>query len=362
MIRAIRKKAIRCILPGMIFLGAAVPAVSQSQPEVSARDRRAIRAEITPELRLAVRRGLSQMVRLQQKTKSFKSEDYPVAANALMGMALLAGGYTDKTGPRDYVAALKLNTATLLEYQKKNGYIDDGDSRMYGHGFATLYLAQLYGMSASPDTRIRTALGRAIKLIERAQGKEGGWDYLPAGTGALTNKSTNGDTSITVCQTMALRAARNLGISVDAGVVDNAKRYIQRAQLNDGGFAYRIGRGSVKDYSEFPRSSAGVCILYSLGDYSSVKIRKGIVYLEKNYRKLNNFPHYAHYYCAQAMFQVGGRSWKDYFGWVNKQLLKYQRQDGSWKAGLMERSVAVRTAMALIVLQLPYRFLPIHER
>ena len=62
------------------------------------------------------------------------------------------------------------------------------------------------------------------------------------------------------------------------------------------------------------------------------------------------------------MFQVGGRSWKDYFGWVNKQLLKYQRQDGSWKAGLMERSVAVRTAMALIVLQLPYRFLPIHER
>ena len=91
MTRAIRQKAIRCILPGMIFLGAAAPAVSQSQPEVSARDRRAIRAEITPELRLAVRRGLSQMVRLQRKTKSFKSEDYPVAANALMvaGLARL---------------------------------------------------------------------------------------------------------------------------------------------------------------------------------------------------------------------------------------------------------------------------------
>jgi len=362
MIKKRRDKLSCRILSGIILLALAAPAVAQSQPAVAARDRRAIRAEITPELRLAVRRGLTQLVRQQRKTKSFASEDYPVAVNALMGMALLAGGYTDKTGPEEYVAALKLNTSTLLRYQKKNGYIDDGDSKMYGHGFATLYLAQLYGMSASKDSGIRKSLERAIRLIERAQGKEGGWDYLPAGTGVLSKRNTNGDTSITVCQTMALRAARNLGIAVDASVVDNAKRYIQRAQLTDGGFAYRIGRTSTGDSSEFPRSAAGVCILYSLGDYSSVKIRKGIVFLEKNYSKLNNFPHYAHYYCAQAMFQVGGRSWKDYFEWVNRTLLKYQLQDGSWKAGLMERSSAVRTAMALIVLQLPYRFLPIHER
>ena len=350
------------ILAGTILLGLAPPLEAQSQPAVKTQDRRAIRAEITPELRLAVKRGLMQLIRRQRTSKSFASEDYPVAINALMGMALLAGGYTDKTGPESYVAALKLNTSTLLRYQKKNGYIDDGDSKMYGHGFATLYLAQLYGMSASPDGAIRKALERAIKLIERAQGKEGGWDYLPAGTGALTNKSANGDSSITVCQTMALRAARNLGIAVDAGVIENARRYIQRAQLKDGGFAYRIGRSSVGGSSEFPRSAAGVCILYSLGDYSSVKIRQGIVYLEKNYRDLNHFPHYAHYYCAQALFQVGGRSWKDYFSWVHRRLLKYQLTDGSWKAGLMERSAGVRTAMALIVLQLPYRFLPIHER
>ena len=350
------------ILAGTILLGLAPPLEAQSQPAVKTQDRRAIRAEITPELRLAVKRGLMQLIRQQRTSKSFASEDYPVAINALMGMALLAGGYTDKTGPESYVAALKLNTSTLLRYQKKNGYIDDGDSKMYGHGFATLYLAQLYGMSASPDGALRKALERAIKLIERAQGKEGGWDYLPAGTGALTNKSANGDSSITVCQTMALRAARNLGIAIDAGVIENARRYIQRAQLKDGGFAYRIGRSSAGGSSEFPRSAAGVCILYSLGDYSSVKIRQGIVYLEKNYRDLNHFPHYAHYYCAQALFQVGGRSWKDYFSWVHRRLLKYQLTDGSWKAGLMERSAGVRTAMALIVLQLPYRFLPIHER
>ena len=356
------KTAASCLLLGVSLLLPMQEAAAQSQPKISASDRRAIRNEITPKLRLAVRRGMAQLLSRQKRTNSFASEDYSVATNALMGMALLAGGYSDKTGPGEYISALKQNTSTILRYQKKNGYIDDGDSKMYGHGFATLYLAQLYGMSASPDTVIRKALERAIRLIERAQGKEGGWDYLPAGSGVLTSKNANGDTSITVCQTLALRAARNLGIAVDSAVIDNAKRYIQRAQLANGGFAYRIGRGAIKDYSEFPRSAAGVCILYSLGDYTSVKMRQGIVYLEKNYRELNNFPHYAHYYCAQALFQVGGRSWKEYFNWVSEQLLKYQLKDGSWKAGLMERSSAVRTAMALIVLQLPYRFLPIHER
>ncbi len=356
------KTTIACLFLGFSMLLPLQEVFAQSQPKISASDRRAIRNEITPKLRLAVRRGMAQLLSRQKRTNSFASEDYAVATNALMGMALLAGGYSDKTGPGEYIAALKQNTSTILRYQKKNGYIDDGDSKMYGHGFATLYLAQLYGMSASPDTVIRKALERAIRLIERAQGKEGGWDYLPAGSGVLTNKNANGDTSITVCQTLALRAARNLGIAVDGAVIDSARKYIQRAQLGDGGFAYRIGRGAIKDYSEFPRSAAGVCILYSLGDYTSAKMRQGILYLEKNYRELNNFPHYAHYYCAQALFQVGGRSWKEYFNWVSEQLLKYQLKDGSWKPGLMERSSSVRTAMALIVLQLPYRFLPIHER
>nr|MCS5627139.1 hypothetical protein [Planctomycetota bacterium] len=120
------------VLSGTLLLGLATPLEAQSQA-VKTQDRRAIRAEITPELRLAVKRGLMQLIRRQRTSKSFASEDYPVAINALMGMALLAGGYTDKTGPAAYVAALKLNTSALLRYQKKNGYIDDGDSKMYGH-------------------------------------------------------------------------------------------------------------------------------------------------------------------------------------------------------------------------------------
>ena len=85
------------ILAGTLLLGLATPLEAQSQPAVKAQDRRAIRAEITPQLRLAVKRGLSQLVRQQRKTNSFASEDYTVAVHSLMGMALLAGRHRAQT-------------------------------------------------------------------------------------------------------------------------------------------------------------------------------------------------------------------------------------------------------------------------
>jgi hypothetical protein len=64
------------------------------------------------------------------------------------------------------------------------------------------------------------------------------------------------------------------------------------------------------------------------------------------------------------MFQVGGRRWDEYYAWIRARLIADQREDGSWRATALqsEKNAAQTTAMALIVLQLPYRLLPIHER
>ncbi len=281
-----------------------------------------------------------------------------MAVNALVGIAFLAGGVTEKSGPTSYTHALRRCTEALLARQDDSGYFNDGRSQMYGHGFATLYLAQLYGMGGDMEKRLQKRLRRAISVIERSQGKDGGWDYEPVG-GERTGDS---DTSITVCQTMALRAARNLGIVVDKGVINAARRYVQRAQNPDGGFRYRAEQGTfMQANSEFPRSAAGVCILYSLGDYHSREIRLGFEYLQKNAWKINLFPYYGQYYCSQAMFQAGGRYWRDYYPRMRDLLIRKQRLDGSWKASARENDVQV-TAMALIILQLPQRLLPIFER
>jgi hypothetical protein len=354
-----------CAVGSLVTLAAGARALAE---EPAGRDdRRAVRAEITSELRLGVSRGLQHLLSRQRESGDF-DDVHPVAVNALAGLAFLSGGYTERTGPLPYATAMRRGTAALLARQNDSGYFDDGRSLMYGHGFATLYLAELYGASGSDDPAVRRALERAIQVIEGSQADSGGWDYAPAPRfGSFAGSFGTSDTSITVCQTMALRAARDLGIKVDDQVIAKARTYIGKAQNPDGGFNYRshgrLGRYPFGASSAFPRSAAGVCILYSLGNYNSEAIKKGFDYLNESYRFpwSNKFPYYAQYYCSQAMFQAGGRYWAEYFPWARKALLEAQLPDGSWRAPPQEND-GQATAMALIVLQLPYRFLPIHER
>src|SRR5690606_10572826 len=214
---------------------------------------------INAELLHSVARGLRYLLHEQSQTNSFRDGTYPVAVNALVGLAFLAGGHTpEESAKEEYARAVELCTSVILSYQKPDGYFDDGaESGMYGHGFATLFLAEVYGHNRGREEEVRKALRAAVRLIERSQHREGGWDYQPYQT-----RGRNGsDTSITVCQTMALRAARNLGLNVDAIVIQKARRYIENAQNPDGGFRYRSEDIIGMTGSAFPRSAAGVCIL-----------------------------------------------------------------------------------------------------
>lgn len=337
---------VACTLTG------AVAGFGGEQPPLAA-----LRHEATPELRLAVERGFRYLIRNQNKSSGAFSDKYPVAIDALAGLAFLAAGHNNRQGPyaREFQAALD----HLLSYQERrsDGYFDDGESQMYGHGFATLFLAELYGMAGAEDERIHKSLERAVRLIETSQCRDGGWDYHPFAPDRVS------DTSITVCQTMALRAARNLGIQVNTTVVERARSFILKAQNSDGGFAYRPNIRIIGDFlreSAIPRSAAGVCVLLSLGDYESQAVRKGFEYLRKHYTDFNTFPYYTSYYCSLAMFQAGGAYWREYFDYIRGRLLRKQRADGSWGGSIGGPGQA--TAMALIVLQLPYRYLPISER
>lgn len=321
--------------------------------------------EVSAKLRLAVGRGLRQLIESQSANGEFDRE-FPVAAGGLAGLAILSSGADEVNGPPKYSTALRNCTTALLRRQKENGYFDDASSRMYGHGFATLYLAQLYGTTSRQTKEIRSALRRALELIESSQSRDGGWDYTPDGQDARRLSPAEGvfgDTSITVCQTMALRAAKNLGLRVDPSVIARAGRYIAKAQNDDGGFRYRpYHRSGPGNESAFARSAAGACILYSLGMYRSESIESGFDYLAGRYTSsFNHFPYYGHYYCSQAMFQAGGRHWREYFQWVSQHLMENQDSDGGWPESRQELRVQC-TAMALIVLQLPHRLLPIHER
>ena len=106
---------------------------------------------------------------------------------------------------------------------------------MYGHGFGTLFLAEAHGMVHDRELhqQLRDTVKRAVKLIVDSQNPEGGWRYHP--------ESRDADVSVTICQIMALRAARNAGFAVPKATVDRCTEYVKKCQNSDGGFPLTRG-------------------------------------------------------------------------------------------------------------------------
>lgn len=311
---------------------------------------------ITPEATQAIERGLAFLTERQLENGSFGTSGYTrnVAVCGLSGMAFLASGSTAERGP--YATQISRCIDYLLAQTSDSGFIaaNDAASRgpMYGHGFATLFLCETYGMADQPELRDR--LGQAVDVIVESQNDEGGWRYLP--------QPNDADVSVTVCQVMALRAARNAGIAVPRETIDRAVTYVKGCQNPDGGYRYMLAQRGQP--SQFARSAAGVVALYNAGVYSSVELDKGLNYLEKFRPGVTQpggeaFYFYAQYYAVQAMWHAGGERWQRWYPAVRDELVARQRADGSWMDSICNE---YGTAMACIVLQVPNNYLPILQR
>jgi len=335
-----------------ILLGpfASILAAQESDPEKSAAEL------ITPETEKAAARGLGWLASRQHDDGSFGSGEYRgnVAVTGLSGMALLAGGSTPERGP--YGSHVARAVDYLLSRTQQSGFISDADSvshgPMYGHGFAALFLAECYGMSGRPE--LREKLNKAIDLIVNTQNDEGGWRYYP--------QRQEADISVTICQVMALRAARNAGLFVPNETIDRCVEYVKKCQNADGGFRYMLREGRE---SEFPRSAAGLVALYSAGIYEGPEIDKGLEYLieflpsDEVNRRVSYF-YYGHYYAVQAAWQAGGGYWARWYPAIRDELLGRQQPNGSWAS--LSFCPEYATAMSLLVLQLPENMLPIFQR
>lgn len=315
--------------------------------------------EITPALDEAVRRGLASLASMQNEDGSFGSGRYSrnVAITALAGLAFMADGNVPGRG--EYAENVERALGYVLDNSAENGLIaaEAANGPMYGHGFATLFLGEVYGMTAGGgDTaladRVYETLSRACRLIERTQNDQGGWRYNPVPYDA--------DVSVTICQIMGLRSARNAGLEIDRQVIDRAVEYVRQCQNPDGGFKYQLESGS----SAWPRSAAGVASLYYAGIYEDNAIDRGLGYLMENAKPGEeiNAAHYfyGHYYAVQTMYLAGGEYWQTWWPAIRAELIADQAADGSWE----DRSIgnAYATAMSLIILQMPKRYLPIFQK
>jgi len=309
--------------------------------------------EMTDESNQAIERGLRYLASQQIEDGSFGASHYGrnVAVTALACLAFMSHG--DLPGRGQYGGNVERGVDFILDHVHPTGLIaaDTSHGPMYGHGFATLLLGEVYGQTG--DVRVRESLIKAVRLIAGTQNPEGGWRYQP--------RPYDADLSVTICQIMALRSARNAGIKVPKETIDKAIEYVRNAQNADGGFRYMLNSGG----SAFPRSAAGVAALYYAGIYKDKALEKGLTYLMRHKpggAAAQNGGHYFYgqYYAVQAMLLAGGEHWRTWFPAIRTELLRKQNKpDGSWQGSA---GPSYGTAMALIILQMPNRFLPIFER
>jgi prenyltransferase beta subunit len=303
----------------------------------------------------AIDRGLAWLAQRQNEDGSFAGGNLysrNVAVVSLAAMAFMAGGHTPGRG------AYGAEVDRCLDYilsraQPDSGFIVEAEPAshgpMYGHGFAALLLAEAYGLSARED--LREPLERAIELIVRTQNDEGGWRYQP--------ERREADLSVTICELMALRAARNAGIFTPSETVDRAVEFIKGLQNADGGFTYMTSGGP----SEYPRSAAAVTALYASGASADEEIDRGLQYLladppaPPGDRPDSRF-FYAHYYSVQAMWHAGGDRWRGWFPKLKDAILA-RHADGYWMDDICAE---YGTGMACLILQTPNNYLPIFQR
>lgn len=307
--------------------------------------------------------------KLDSSYKVWQSQVSHVGVTALAGMAFLAGGHMPQRGK--YGEVVEKAVSFILKQVQQDGYISHNETRLYSHAFATLFLAEVYGMTAQDE--VRPALQRAVNLIVASQNSNGGWRYQP--------HVADSDMSVAACQVLALRSAHNIGIQVPITTIDSAVAYVRNSAIRNDDPSWSFYRGSrpgdfryqpnLSSRASFPLTAAGITILHGAGVYADADIERGLQRLEQQVASFSQrygsamgghyYFYYGHYYAIQAFHMAGGERYHNYLRLIQGELLQMQNSDGSWPNTVGPGST-YGTATACLILQIPKEYLPIFQR
>jgi hypothetical protein len=316
---------------------------------------------VSQETLRAVTKGLDYLAGIQSDDGSWiggGGQAYPVAMTGLAGMAFLAHGDAPTRG--HYARNVQYTVEYLVRCSTPNGLLtgptQDSGIPMHGHGFALLFLASVYGMISKESLRqqVAGAIRKAVALTSQGQSGDGGWSYIPG----------DGDEgSVTVTQVQALRAAHNVGFLVPRGVIEEAVHYLDRCRTPEGGIRYSLLSGGGP---RLPISAAAVATLYNAGQFDGPIATDCLKYVWDQFRSSDDWnkggghAFYTHLYAAQGFYMAGDAYWDAYFPKARDQLIAMQQPDGSWNGDGIGQVYG--TAIAAIILQLPFKYLPVFQR
>jgi hypothetical protein len=385
-------------LPLAVAIGIAVaafPVTASSQVADSARSSdaktelsRALSAAEWERVDGSVARALAWIASQQQPDGSFPTRDQgQPGITSLCVMAFLSCGH--QPGEGRYGEVLNRAIDFTLTCQQDNGllsfltpeprHVNQGASHtaQYNHAITGLMLTEAYGqVSRERSDKIQAAVKLALQRTERMQVEPakrspvdtGGWRYLYY----YAPVPSDSDLSVTGWQLMFLRSAKNAQFDISDKMIQEATAYIERCyDAQQGRFVYGLlGRDR---YTSRGMMGVGALSLALAGKHNTPMARAaGDWILQRPFATygetthgLDRF-HYSAYYCSNAMAQLGGRYWQEFFPTLVNTLLDAQHPDGYWASEIGAEDAmygpVYPTALSVLTLTPAYQLLPIYQR
>lgn len=342
----------------------------------------------------SVEKALAWLLKQQEADGSFPTLEHgQPGVTSLCLMAFLSQGHLPGEGK--YGEQLQRALDYVVSCQKRSGIIasaapnrekisrrvdhETGYTLVYNHAMAGLVLSECYAMAGTTQTEqsqtaIEKALNATFQMQDFRRAREvdaGGWRYLDIA------EATDADLSVTAWQLMFMRSAKNAGFDVNEKRIDRAIKYVRRCFLKDRGtFSYKAG---FRNRPSRGMAGAGILALAHSGQHDADESQKaGDWILKSGFQSYNNIGrvkdivhtgdryHYGLLTCSQAMYQLGGRHWREFFPPTARVLMDNQNTDGSWKAEKMHRDGrfgnAYTTAIGVLALSASNGLLPIFQR
>jgi hypothetical protein len=282
------------------------------------------------------------------------------ARNAATGLALLpflGSGQTHKESKK-YKRTINKGLMFLVNQMgigTQRGALNEPGGNMYSHGIATIALCEAYAMTN--DRKLLRPTKAALNFIASAQDpKGGGWRYQPREAG---------DTSVLGWELMALKSGLMANLTVPRSFSHKAMRFLDSVQ-SDGGALYGY---QAPDTGSDATVAIGLLSRMYLGwKRDNPALQRGVHWLSKRGPSAGNM--YYNYYATQVMRHWEGEEWKIWNQQMRDQLIRSQarqgHEEGSWFTGSGDTGAGPGgrlycTAMAAMILEVYYRYMPIYR-
>ncbi len=332
------------------------------------------------------------------------------AATAIALLPFLGSGYTHvESSPYQKTVASGLR---YLEYHAtvkedgvdfRDGFIDDGAS--YVQALVVLTCCEAYEMTK--DSNLKSLAEGGVRFIERSQLRDGGWRYSSIGDSNF-HDTVSGDLSVLGWQMLALHSGVSAGFSLSPSVAYRASSFLDLV-MDDNGRSYRYRPETKEDVSkrwgttavgvlmreylgwtpssdpdvknELDRGAEQLAQWIDLADNHWQNARKSVQGERNNRRKIIYvrdgrviYNLYFAYYAALALRSYGGRYWEEGYPKLRELLIATQTsssvlslnhcEDGSWlfyDQYMNDGGRLLNTALAVLILETPYRYLPMYR-